>query len=49
MGKYRPPDAAVLEARIARGLIVQEFGPDDVDALNWIAHESPADTTELHR
>lgn len=30
--------------RIARALIVQEFGPDDVDALDYLGQTSRADT-----
>jgi len=30
-------DAETMERRIWRGLVVQEFGPDGVDALDYIA------------
>lgn len=30
-------DAETMDRRIARGLIVQQYGPDDVDALDYIA------------
>jgi hypothetical protein len=30
-------DRATIERRIWRGLLVQEFGPEDVDALDYIA------------
>jgi hypothetical protein len=29
-------DSATMDRRIARGLVVQEFGPEDVDALDYI-------------
>lgn len=29
-------DSETMERRIARALIVQEFGPDDVDAFDYI-------------
>jgi hypothetical protein len=29
-------DPEEVEERIAQGLIVQEYGPDDVDALEYI-------------
>lgn len=32
-------DDATIQRRIARGLIVQEYGPDGLDALDWIARE----------
>jgi hypothetical protein len=38
MGRYTD-DAETMDRRIARGLIVQEYGPEDVDALDWIARE----------
>jgi hypothetical protein len=30
-------DSETMDRRIARALIVQEFGPEDVDALEYIA------------
>jgi hypothetical protein len=30
-------DSETIEHRIYRGLVVQEFGPEDVDALDYIA------------
>jgi len=30
-------DSDDIERRIFRGLVVQEFGPEDVDALDYIA------------
>lgn len=35
MSRYRD-DSDVMEQRIARALIVQEFGPTDMDALDYI-------------
>jgi len=29
-------DRATMERRIYRGLVVQEFGPDGIDALDYI-------------
>jgi len=36
MSRYRA-DSDEQSRRIARALIVQEYGPDDVDALEYIA------------
>lgn len=44
MGRY----SHLEERDLWRGLVVQEFHPEDVDALDWIAHESRADTTEIN-
>lgn len=30
-------DPEVIRRRIYRGLVVQEYGPEDVDALDYIA------------
>jgi hypothetical protein len=30
-------DSATMDRRIYRGLVVQAFGPEDVDALDYIA------------
>lgn len=35
MSRYAD-DPEDIERRIWRGLVVQEFGPDDVDALEYI-------------
>jgi len=32
-------DTATMDKRLARALIVQEFGDDDVDALEYIARD----------
>lgn len=32
-------DSETMQRRIARALIVQEYGPDDVDALDYIARD----------
>jgi len=32
-------DTDEMEERIYRGLVVQEFGPDDVDATDYIARD----------
>jgi len=32
---------------IMQAIVVQEFGRDDVDALDFLAHRSRADTTNL--
>jgi hypothetical protein len=44
MSRYDRDD---LDRDIARGLVVQEFGPDGVDLLDWLAHTSRADPTEV--
>jgi len=38
MSKWRS-DADELEERIARALIVQEYGPDGVDALDFLGRD----------
>lgn len=32
-------DAETMDKRIYRALVVQEFGPDDTDALDFIARQ----------
>ena len=44
MSRYNHLD----EENIREGLIVQEFGCNDMGLLDWIAHESLADTTEIN-
>jgi hypothetical protein len=41
-------DADELERRIARALIVQEHGREDVDALDYLAHASSRDPTRIN-
>jgi hypothetical protein len=36
-----------IPARYARALIVQEFHPSDIDALDYLAHTSRQDPTEV--
>jgi hypothetical protein len=36
-----------LDRRIARALVVQEHGRDDVDALDYIADRSRADPSQV--
>jgi len=48
MSRYGP-DPDERERRIARALLVQEFGPDDVDALDYLADQSRADPFEVER
>lgn len=35
--------------RVRRALIVQAYGPDGVDALDYLAHTSRADPAEVDR
>ena len=35
------------ETDLYRGLVVQSHGPEDVSALDYLAHRSRADTTEI--
>jgi hypothetical protein len=42
----RDPD---LDRKIARGLIVQEFGPDDIDLLDYLQDKSRADPEGIDR
>jgi hypothetical protein len=44
MSKWTTDD---LDDRIEKALIVQEHGRDDVDALDYLAHTSTADDTDL--
>jgi len=48
MSRYGP-DPDERETRIARALLVQEFGPDGVDALDYLADQSRADPFEVGR
>jgi len=48
MSRYGP-DADERERRINAALIVQEFGPGDVDALDYLADQSRADPFEVER
>jgi len=43
------PDSDERERRIARALLVQEFGPDGVSWRDYIADQSRADPFEVER
>lgn len=43
---HRDPD---LDRKIARGLVVQEFGPEGADLLDYLAHQSRADPTTIEQ
>jgi hypothetical protein len=48
MSRYGPgPDER--ETRIARALLVQEYHPDDITALEYLADQSRADPFEVER
>ncbi|MFW6434867.1 MAG: hypothetical protein ACOCY1_00655 [Halovenus sp.] len=45
MSRYHHAD----ERDLYRGLVVDEFGPEHVDLLDYLAHRSPADSYEIPR